>query len=429
MKIADFFKRREPMTEIKSVTLPELLLTYSRTAPVFQKWDTEVAVEQGLKASSIFYACVNRRAQSVSQIPWRAYRKQRDGELIEAPDSPLQQLIDKPNPDFSWAEMMEYMSQHIDLAGNSYWSIIRAGNQNQPVELWPLLPQAIKIKAGREQLIDFYRYQYSGITRDIDGDDMVHVKTCNPNDFIFGLPTIQAAGRAVDVDRESSTWQLMSMHNRGVSDYAIVIDPDTSQEQLDRLRELHKDKQAGAKNARMPFFTTRDIKPLNQSAVELDFVNSRSQVWSEICSAMGVPQPMVGILTDATLANIETSRRIFWMDTIIPLMRTIKGQLNVQLASQFGPEWVLDYDISDVEALREDYGKKLEEAKALFSMGVPFNRINEKLGLGLDPIEGGDSGYLPSGLIPSNLEPLAVEQQQLAGLPPELAKVLAYGRD
>jgi hypothetical protein len=161
----------------------------------------------------------------------------------------------------------------------------------------------------------------------------------------------------------------------------------------------------------------------------LDFVNSRSQVWAEICSAMGVPQPMVGILTDATLANIETSRRIFWMDTIIPLMRTIKGQLNVQLASQFGPEWVLDYDISDVEALREDYGKKLEEAKALFSMGVPFNRINEKLGLGFEPIEGGDSGYLPSGLIPSNLEPLAVEQQQLAGLPPELAKVLAYGRD
>ena len=50
----DFFKRlRQPLAEVKSVTLPELLLTYSRSAPIFQKWDTETAIEQGLKASAI----------------------------------------------------------------------------------------------------------------------------------------------------------------------------------------------------------------------------------------------------------------------------------------------------------------------------------------------------------------------------------------
>lgn len=429
MALFDYFKKREPMTEVKSVTLPELLLTYSRTAPVFQKWDTETAVEQGLKASAIFYACVNRRAQSVAQIPWKAYRKQRDGTLVAAPDSPLQRLIDKPNPDFAWSEMMEFMSQHIDLAGNSYWSIIRAGNQSQPVEVWPLLPQGVKIKAGQQRLIDFYRYQRAGVTRDIQSQDMVHVKTVNANDFLFGMPTIQAAGRAVDVDRESSMWQLNSMHNRGISDYAIIIDPDTTAEQIDRLKELHKEKQAGAQNARQPFLTTRDIKILNQTAVELDFVNSRNKVWAEICSAMGVPQPMVGLLEDATLANIETARRIFWIDTIIPLLRMIRSQLNVQLAAQFGPEWCVEYDTSDVEALREDYSKKLEEAKSLFSMGVPFNTINEKLGLGLDPIQGGDIGYLSAGLLPTDFDRAASEPVQLSGVPPEMLKALAYGRD
>jgi HK97 family phage portal protein len=429
MALFDYFKKREPMTEVKSVTLPELLLTYSRTAPVFQKWDTETAVEQGLKASAIFYACVNRRAQSVAQIPWKAYRKQRDGTLVAAPDSPLQRLIDKPNPDFAWSEMMEFMTQHIDLAGNSYWSIIRAGNQSQPVEVWPLLPQGVKIKAGQQRLIDFYRYQRAGVTRDIQSQDMVHVKTVNANDFLFGMPTIQAAGRAVDVDREASMWQLNSMHNRGISDYAIIIDPDTTAEQIDRLKELHKEKQAGAQNARQPFLTTRDIKILNQTAVELDFVNSRNKVWAEICSAMGVPQPMVGLLEDATLANIETARRIFWIDTIIPLLRMIRSQLNVQLAAQFGPEWVVDYDTSDVEALREDYSKKLEEAKSLFAMGVPFNTINEKLGLGLEPIQGGDIGYLSAGLLPTDFDRAASEPVQLSGVPPEMLKALAYGRD
>ena len=184
------------------------------------------------------------------------------------------------------------------------------------MEVWPLLPQGVKIKAGRTRLIDFYRYQYGGITRDIQSADMVHVKTANPNDFLFGLPTIQAAGRAVDVDREASQFQLGSMQNRGVSDYAIIIDPDTSSEQLERLRNLHKEKQTGKDNARAPFFTTRDIKPLNQTAVELDFVNSRQKIWEEICSAMGVPSPMVGSFENATLANIETARTLFWLDKI-----------------------------------------------------------------------------------------------------------------
>ena len=426
----DLFKRfrSAPMAVTKSVTLPELLMTMSRTAPQFQKWDTEVAIEQGLKASAIFYACVNRRAQSVGQIPWVAKKKQRDGTMVEAPESPLQKLIDNPNPDFAWAEMTELMSQHIDLAGNSYWSIIRAGNANQPVELWPVLPQGIKIQAGKTRLIDFYRYQYGGITRDIQSEEMVHVKTVNPNDFLYGIPTIQAAGRAVDVDRESSQWQLNSMHNRGISDYAIIIDPETTAEQMSRLRELHKEKQASSNNARAPFFTTRDIKTLNQSAVELDFVNSRLKVWEEICSAMGVPPVMVGIMENATLANIETARKIFWADTITPLLRMIRSQLNAQLASQFGPEWYIDYDLGGVEALREDYSKKLDEAKKLFDMGVPFNTISELLKLGVEPIEGGDIGYLQGGLLPAGFT-AAQDNLQLSGLSPELLKALAYGKE
>lgn len=400
MAVFDFFRKRP--AELKSVSLPELLLTHM--APVFQQWDAEVAIEQGLKASAIFYACVDRRAKSIAAVPWKAMRKQSDGSLVHAPNSPLQRLIDRPNPDFAWSEMMELVSHHIDLAGNAFWTIIKAGNEGNPVELWPVLPQGIKIQAGKTRMIDFYRYQRAGVTRDIQTADMVHIKTANPNNFLFGMPTIQAAGRAVDIDREASKFQLSSMSNRGVSDYAIIIDPDTSPEQLERLKAMHKEKQAGADNARKPFVTTKDIKLLNQTAVEMDFVASRSKVWAEICSAMGVPQPMVGLLEDATLANIETARRIFWIDTMIPLLRLIRGQLNRQLAEQFGPEWAIDYDTSDVEALREDYAKKLTEARALFDMGVPFNLINEKLELGMKPIDGGDVGYLSASLTPTVIE-------------------------
>jgi len=383
----------------KSVSTPELIFTMSRAAAQFQKWDTDVAIEEGLKASAIFYACVQKRAQAVAQVPWVAKRRTADG-WEDAPDSDLQRLIDRPNPDINWSEMMELVTQHIDLAGNAYWTMIRAGNGNLPRELWPILPQGIKIVPGKERLVQRYEYQRGQVVRNIDPEDVVHIKTCNPGDFLFGMPTIQAAGRAVDVDRDSGDWQKISLQNRGVSDYAIVLDPDTTQEQIDRIRDLHRQHQGGKHNARQPYLTTKDIKTLNQSAVEMDFVASRNKVWEEIASAMGVPLPMIGVLENATLANIEVSRRIFWLDTIIPLLRMIRSQLQAQLAFDFGPDWKIDYDLSSVEALREDTAAKIKAARELWNMGVPFNRVNEVLELEVGEVEGGDLGYLSAGLLP-----------------------------
>jgi len=417
MGIFDKFKRP---VETKSVSLPEVLFTFNRGFPQWQKWDTETAIEEGLKASSIFYACCRLRADAVAQVPWVVKRRV-GNEYEEVENTPLHRLLERPNNSFAWSEMMEQLTYHLDLAGNSYWSILRAGNEGLPRELWTLLPQAIKIVPGREQLVEKYRYDYRGTIRDINSEDMCHVKTANPNDFLFGLPTIQAAGRAVDVDREAGNWQYSSLHNRGVSDYAIIIDPTTTPEQVERLKELHRERNAGPDNARSPLLSTRDIKPMNQTAVEMDFVNSRTKVWEEIASAMGVPLPMIGVLENATLANVETSRKIFWMDTIVPLLRKIRSQLNSQLADEFG--LYLDYDLSNVEALREDYGEKLEAAERLFRLGVPFNRINEVLELEIGEIEGGDTGYLPAGLIPSDLEPI-----ELSDTDPDTLKRIAYGK-
>lgn len=417
MGIFDKFKRP---VETKSVSLPEVLFTFNRGFPQWQKWDTETAIEEGLKASSIFYACCRLRADAVAQVPW-VVKRAVGNEYEETENTPLHRLLESPNNSFSWSEMMEQLTYHLDLAGNSYWSILRAGNEGLPRELWTLLPQAIKIIPGREQLVEKYRYDYRGTIKDINAEDMLHVKTANPNDFLFGLPTIQAAGRAVDIDREAGNWQYSSLHNRGVSDYAIIIDPTTTPEQVERLKELHKQRNAGPDNARSPLLSTRDIKTMNQTAVEMDFVNSRTKVWEEIASAMGVPLPMIGVLENATLANVETSRKIFWMDTIVPLLRKIRAQLNSQLASEFG--LYLDYDLSNVEALREDYGQKLEAAERLFRLGVPFNRINEVLELEIGEIEGGDTGYLPAGLIPSDLEPI-----ELSDADPIELKRIAYGK-
>ena len=74
------------------------------------------------------------------------------------------------------------------------------------------------------------------------------------------------------------------------------------------------------------------------------------------------------------------------------------------LSSEYGPDVRIAYDLSNIPALQENYAEKLTNAKIMWSMGVPFNIVNQRLELGLDDMDGGDIGYIPTGVIPTTFD-------------------------
>jgi hypothetical protein len=118
---------------------------------------------------------------------------------------------------------------------------------------------------------------------------------------------------------------------------------------------------------------------------------------------------MVGNYEKATLANIETARKIFWRDTMIPLLDKVAGMLNMQLAYEFGPEYRIRYDLSQVDALQENFTEKVSNAQGLWSMGLPWNEINRRLEMGFEDVDGGEIGYLPAGLLPTTFDDVSTE--------------------
>jgi hypothetical protein len=107
------------------------------------------------------------------------------------------------------------------------------------------------------------------------------------------------------------------------------------------------------------------------------------------------------------------------------LLDELETKLNISLAIDFGPEWRIKYDTSNVDALQENYTGKVDDALKLWSMGLPFNEINAKLKLGFEDMESGEVGYLPSGLLPTDFDPMIAEPKGMT--PEELAK-LSYGK-
>ena len=399
------FKRNKPVSQ-KSYAAYELM-PYVSWIPKWSEFDAQRAVRDGYKRSTWVYACVRLRAANASQVPWIIERETPEG-WVEVEDHPLKQLLRRPNPAYDWSEMMRRFVFAMDLTGDAWATKVRGGGAGVagPVrEVWPILPERVEIMPGRDAMVGSYRYRNRNITRDIPASDMLHLRYAHPGDLYYGLSPLSAAARAVDIDEEAEKWQKVTLQNMAVPPGALMLEGDVGQEEYEQTKRWVKE-QRGSDHAReMWVLANAKYQQMSQTAVDLDFMNGRKMSREEICAAFGVPLPLVGIYDNATLANIETAREIFWREGLIPTLDEIEGQLNLQLASEY-PGIRLRYDLSNVESLAENLTEKFSNARTLWAMGVPLDAINQRLELGLDTADmpGADVGYLPGGLLPTNFD-------------------------
>lgn len=420
---------------LKSLSLPQAQPSWKLYARKQDKWLPQVAIDEGYNASAVVYAAVEKRAKLVASAPWKAQTVNAQGELEDLPlTHPLCRLIKKPNNDQSWYELIYEASQSLDLAGNAFISEIRAGVNSFPTELWLLPAKNVAIKPAQEfRLVDYYEYRSSGIAggarKRIEEMDMIQLRMPNPDDPLFGMPVLMAAGRATDIDRESGNWQKSRLQNKVASDLHVEVPDGTTPEQANEIRDRIAERQAGSMNAGKPLVTAGKVNLLSHSAVEMDFVNSRKSTWTEIAAVFGVPLAALGFTEDVNLANAEAMNKQLWHDTIIPQLELIKRQLNCQLARDFGDSIVLTYDLSNVTALQENENEKLDKAMKLWRMGVPLSVINQRfeMGLNTDEIDGADVGYIATGLLPVGFGADDTDTADLSAAEKRLIKAMCYG--
>ena len=103
----------------------------------------------------------------------------------------------------------------------------------------------------------------------------------------------------------------------------------------------------------------------------MDFIQGLRWSLEEVSRAYGVPKPLLSDLERATYANVNAAERIFWRNTMIPEMGFLEDQLNQQLLPRFGyPDLAVKFDISEIEALREDENSRVSREAQLLDRGV-----------------------------------------------------------
>ena len=129
----------------------------------------------------------------------------------------------------------------------------------------------------------------------------------------------------------------------------------------------------GPSNSNRPAIASfvRDIKTLGFSHRDMEFIQGLRWSLEDVSRVFGVPKPLLSDLERATFANINASERMFWRNTMIPQTGFLEEQINRMLLPRLGYTGLeIKFDLSGIEALREDENSRVSREAQLLDRGV-----------------------------------------------------------
>jgi SPP1 gp7 family putative phage head morphogenesis protein len=133
-----------------------------------------------------------------------------------------------------------------------------------------------------------------------------------------------------------------------------------------------------------------DVKTLGLTQKDARFIERYDAKLRAICVAFGVPLTVLGDASGRTFANASEEFRVFWAQTMVPLMAEVADAINLKLAPLFGDN-VCWFDISKVEALKRKVDPITAQVGAPSMVQAQLMTINEaRQDYGLPPVDDGD---------------------------------------
>lgn len=338
------------------------------------------------------YACVNVIAESIANIEFVITK---GGKTVDT--HPVIEVISRANPFMTKFELLHITQAYIELDGNAFWYIVKDG-KGQPLSIWPLRPDFVKVIPSETEYIDHYLYTVGNKKFKIPSTEMLHFKTFNPTNPYRGMGTVQASVASIDADNFSREWNAAFFANSARPDAVLKTTESLAPEEQDRLISAWKSQHQGTARAGNIGLLTGglDIVPFQTSMKDMDFVEQRRNSRDEILAMFRVPKTILGIVEDVNYASAETTNYVFALRCIQPKMQRIVNTINEFFLPMFKDTAT---EISFVSPVPDNQEQKLARYASGLQMGwmTPNEvRVNE----GLPKVSGGEYVYQSFGLSP-----------------------------
>ena len=349
-------------------------------------------------ANSVAAQCIRIVAKNMAMAKLKAYIVEGD-KWTEYDGHWLDDLMDRPNGWMSENDLWDYSAVSLNTGGAFYWELRRRGNQlgGEVVEIKPLPPHRVEILADDEGDVIGYEYTpFRGEKRQLSVEQVLRVDYPNTLDPTKPYNPLATIYREMGMDNEASRFLEEFFKNNAMPTLVLSTEQDISPKQAKQAEERWYAK-VGRRMKRFlgTVILGNGVKPIpiQQNFKDMEFSALRTLTETRICAAFGVDPVLLptgtGIEEGTTKANFQEARRHLWDNTIIPILKKIESKINRELL--FAEKNIrCKFDLSNVDALKEDTNQKFERAISAFKEGV-FTRDQALTEMGHDTV-GGEEG-------------------------------------
>lgn len=356
------------------------------------------------------YGSIRAISTNLSRVPFKLYEKKKtesDTDIInriEVKKGDIFKLLNEPNPFMSFRSMMEATSVYLENYGECFWLLEGRENSTQiPEEMWVHNPTRFSPRFNKEtRKFEGWNFKRGNDVKDLElsFSEVIHFKYFNPYDEIRGLSPLKAATLSVDQDYYSSEYNKNFFEEGAIISGLVSVDEELGETAYKRFINQLEERHRGSGNAHKIGVLEGGAKWLNLSAsqTDLDFANLKKLNKEEILSAFRTNPVVLGIYSDIkSYEGIRAAHKSFWQESLVPKIKYIEETLNrVLLSKILSGKYFGEFDLNQVEALRDDFNYKVQTAWLLHRMNFPINMINDRLNLGMSKVAWGDTVFIPN---------------------------------
>jgi HK97 family phage portal protein len=352
------------------------------------------------------YSAINTIANMFAAVPLKLYKtvtkKGGDTDIEEVKEHAALSSLYYVN-DFMTMDLMKRMYvAYMCLLGEAAWAFIRKGKLIE--QIWPLRPDWISVIPSKDRFIDHYEYKPGGSdfkSVRIEVQDLLFFKDFSPTNPYRGYGAVRAGAMPMDIDQFSSEWNRNFFFNSALPYLFLMTDKNVDQATATRLLEGFYQKFGGTANAHKVALLTGgewNIQEIGGKMHEMDFLETKKYIRDEILATFGVSKANIGVVEDVNRANQEATDARLMKSVVKPMLTTFVQYLTEFYLPNFDTSGALFFDFEDPVPEDVDMKLRIYESGLKYGWLTPNEVRDEE---GYEPLEGGDTIYLPFGMKPA----------------------------
>lgn len=354
------------------------------------------------------YAAVMASARAVSQCYPEHKRVTTTGRQEVVRTSSASRVLNRPNSYESWPQFILNIVASMLFDGNGYAIAVR-NDRDEVVALHRLARGTCEPYVAEDGSI-YYSIGSNPMVPDLidymaPARDVLHLRQHTPRHPLIGESPIVAAAIAAGVNVALSRSQLAFFSRMNRPSGVISTDKELRGDQLDLLREKFAEHSKAWAQGGVPVLSHGlKFQTVSINSQDSQLVEAQRLSIEDIARVYGVPLPVVGDLTHATMQNVEQLVNLWLSVSLGALIENIERSLDALFELPRTAERHEFVELDTAALLRLDFAGRTD-ALVKGVQGALYTPDEARAREGLPPVKNGDVPYMQQQMVPLGYRP------------------------